>query len=90
MPTFKEGSVVVVTTKESNQIGVVFKIRRINKQVFYDVLLESRLVITHINMSTAAKKFINRNLTSLVINEDFQTTIPYQDLVERGLLPYTE
>lgn len=86
--SYKPGTTVIVTKNDINHVGVVLDQFSIRKQTMYDVMLESRSVITMLNTSKDRDIYINRTLTkSLCESGEITTTIPYKHLVENELLP---
>lgn len=94
---YKLGQSVIVTERnkktkeEKHQVGVIIRQRTIKKQLFYDVLLETRSARIILNTARSNKTFINRTLSEkLCESEDIVATIPYHFLVEEDLLPFID
>lgn len=88
---YKVGETVIVTQHDVNRVGVVLDTFLVNKSRFYDVLLENRSACCIINTSAKAKVRINKTLTTqLCESGDITANIPYKDLVEQELLPFTK
>ena len=88
MATYKAGDTVIVTQDGVNQVGVVLDRYLINKNVVYDVLLESRSAICMISTNTNNETYLNKQLTSMLCDSDIiQTTIPYKKLLAEDALP---
>jgi hypothetical protein len=85
---YQSGDTVIVTTHQKNCVGVVLNQLVINKQLVYDVLLESRSALTAIPTTSSKNTYINKSLTSKLCDTGIiQTTIPYKALLEQDLLP---
>jgi len=93
---YKLGESVIVTERnkdksERHQVGVIIKQRKIKKQPFYDVLLETRSARIILNTARSNKTFINRTLSEkLCESGDIVATIPYHSLAEEDLLPFID
>ena len=93
---YKLGESVIVTERnkdksERHQAGVIIKQRKIKKQPFYDVLLETRSARIILNTARSNKTFINRTLSEkLCESGDIVATIPYHSLAEEDLLPFID
>lgn len=87
---YKEGNTVVVFNDGKLEVGVVIKKFLVNKNTFYDVLLESRSCLTCINTARSNRIYIDKTLTKNVIDTGSITcTVPYADLVLNDELPHT-
>jgi len=93
---YKLGESVIVTERnkdksERHQVGVIIKQRKIKKQPFYDILLETRSAWIMLNTARSNRTFINRTLSEkLCESEDIVATIPYKYLVDAELLPFID
>jgi len=87
---YKEGNDVIVNVRGTNQVGKIIKKFIVNKNQFYDILLESRSCITCVNTAKSKNIYIDNSLTKMLIDtEVIKSNIPYADLVETDMLPYT-
>jgi len=93
---YKLGESVIVTERnkdksERHQVGVIIKQRKIKKQPFYDILLETRSAWIMLNTARSNRTFINRTLSEkLCESEDIVATVPYKYLVDAELLPFID
>ena len=87
---WKAGDEVIVTSEGVHRVGVVLERRIINKVSAYDVLLENRSTLIMLNTAASANNFINRALTSRLIDtESIKSTIPYKEMLANEELPIT-
>jgi hypothetical protein len=85
---YRAGETVIVTTHETNHVGVVLDRNIVNKQTVYNVLLENRTALVMIPTAPSKNTFINKTLTAkLCDTKIIETTIPYKTLLEEDLLP---
>ena len=85
---FRPGETVIVTTPESNQVGVVLNRYVVSKQTVYDVLLESRTALIMLPTAPSKNTYINKSLTSmLVASGQIECTVPYKTLLAEEQLP---
>ena len=90
---YKLGETVIVTEKiskkeEKHSVGVIMDTKTIKKNVFYDVLMETRSVKSIINTSRTNRMFINRTLTEKLCEDGtVVANVPYKYLVDNEMLP---
>ena len=88
---YKPGESVIVTQDGVNHVGTVLDQYVVNKQLVYDVLLETRsamVMITKSSPGSGKTTFINKALTEKLCDTDaIESTIPYKQLVADDALP---
>ena len=89
-----QGETVIVTEKLSkddnkHSVGVIMNTFTHKNQLFYDVLLERRSVLTFLTTASSSKlSFINRTLTkTLVDTGSVVTNIPFKAMLANEQLP---
>ena len=90
---YKLGESVIVTEKldkkeVKNSVGVIMDIKLIKKNIFYDVLMETRSVFSILNTAASNRMFINRTLSKTLCEPGHVIAhIPYKYLVDNEMLP---
>jgi len=91
---YRQGETVIVTEKISkddnkHSVGVIMNTFTHKNQLFHDVLLERRSVLTFLNTARSSKlSYINRDLTkTLVDTGDVVTNIPFKAMLANEQLP---
>ena len=86
--SFKIGQTVIITQDGVNRVAVILDKYPINKNIVYDVLLETRSALCMVSTSIKSNLYINKALTSMLCDtEMIETTIPYKQLVAEDALP---
>jgi hypothetical protein len=84
----KPGVTVIVTENGSHQVGVILDRYMLNKQLVFDVLLETRSAKIMLSTTTSKNIHINKMLSEKLCESGLiQTTIPYKTLLENNDLP---
>jgi hypothetical protein len=88
---YKPGHTVIVTAHGTNHVGIIATSHIVNKQVVYDVLLESRRAIVYVGTSKSLDIYVNKELTAKLCDTDQITcTVPYKELIAAELMPHLD
>jgi len=88
---YKPGHPVIVTVHNTNHVGIIATSHVVNKQLVYDVLLESRRAIVYVGTSKSLDVYVNKELTAKLCDTNQITcTVPYKELITAELMPHLD